>query len=488
MHVFETVIALLLAGACLAGLARRLGAPYPALVALAGAMAAMLPGIPALQLDPNLALALFVAPVLADAAFDTSARDLRANWSQVASLALGAVTLTVLLVALVAHLLEPGLPWAAAIALGAIVAPPDAAAATTILKELRPPLRILVILEGESLFNDASALIIYRAAVAAVVTGVWSGWSFLPTLVVVCAGSVLLAVVMSRLMLAILRRISDVPTAVVAQFCSTFFVWFLAEWLHLSAIITIVVMAMLASQHAATLMPARIRLPAWAFWDVTVFVLNVLAFILVGFQLRTIGPVPPRNIAITAAVCLTVILARFLWITGAVAVRRWRREPNPVGARSAALVGWCGMRGTVTLASALALPDDFPYRDLMLTTAFGVTLGTLVIQGLTLRPFLKRLGLDHDDTVDREIRTARLAMLEDAVEASSHPVARRRFQLQLARVEAEECCDPEAESVLAALQAQRRKLLELRGQGTIGDAAFHQLEEELDRAELGWAD
>jgi NhaP-type Na+/H+ or K+/H+ antiporter len=211
MEVFEVVVALLLGGAVLAAVARRFGAPYPALVALAGAALAFIPGVPTLVLDPELALALFVAPVLADAAFDTSPRDLRANWRPVASLALGAVALTIAVVAVVAKLLVPDMPWGAAIALGAIVAPPDAAAATTVLKQPRPPYRLLVILEGESLFNDASALLVYR---------------------------VVLALVLARLFQAVGTRISDVSTAVVFQFCGAFGVWILAERLHLSGIIT----------------------------------------------------------------------------------------------------------------------------------------------------------------------------------------------------------------------------------------------------------
>jgi CPA1 family monovalent cation:H+ antiporter len=170
MQVFELVVVLLLVGAALASLARRIGTPYPALLALAGAALALVPDTPSVVLDPELALALFVAPVLLDAAFDASPRDLRENWRQVASLALGAVALTVAVVALVARWIVPGLPWAAAIALGAIVAPPDAAAATAVLRQLRPPHRLLVILEGESLFNDASALLIYRLAVGAAAT------------------------------------------------------------------------------------------------------------------------------------------------------------------------------------------------------------------------------------------------------------------------------------------------------------------------------
>lgn len=542
MKVFEIVVALLLAGAALAALARRIGAPYPALVALAGAALALVPGVPTLVLDPELALALFVAPVLVDAAFDASPRDLRANLRPVASLALGAVALTIAVVAVVVRWFVPDMPWAAAIALGAIVAPPDAAAATTVLKQLRPPHRLLVILEGESLFNDASALLVYRLAVGAAVTGFLSGWSVLPTLLVTTLGSVVLALVLARLTLAVNARISDVSTTVVVQFCTTFGVWMLAERLHLSGIITMVVFAMAASRRAPEVMPARIRIPAWAVWEVAVFVLNVLAFILVGFQLKSIaervnGPTGVRYAAVAGVVCLAVILARIVWVTGAAALSRWRCRPranetnekrDAVGltARGAAVVGWCGMRGTVTLAAALALPTashggaPFPYRDLIIVTAFGVVLGTLVLQGLTLRPLLLRLRLEADDTVDREVRLARVETLREAVKAVSAcpgaetaELVRHRYDLQLRRAEeqfasgnadatvatlrdstaaqtAPACFDggnADVSVVQAATAAQRRHLVALRNDGTIGDAAFQRVEEELDWAELDWA-
>src|SRR5215216_5612822 len=333
MEVFEVVIALLLGGAALAALARRMSAPYPALVALAGAALALIPDVPTLVLDPELALALFVAPVLVDAAFDASPRDLRANWRAVTSLALGAVALTIVVVAAVVKLLVPDMPWGAAVALGAIVAPPDAAAATTVLKQLRPPHRLLVILEGESLFNDASALLVYRLAVGATLTGFLSGWTVLPTLLLVTVGSVVLALVLSRLTLAVNARITDVATAVIVQFCTTFGVWILAERLHLSGIITMVVFAMAASRRVPEIVPARIRIPSWAVWEVAVFVLNVLAFIIVGLQLKSIaarvtGATGGRYAAIASAVCIAVILARIAWVTGAAAFSRWRCRPR----------------------------------------------------------------------------------------------------------------------------------------------------------------
>lgn len=513
MEVFEVVITLLLVGAALAAIARRLGAPYPSLVALAGAALALLPGMPALVLDPELALTLFVAPVLVDAAFDASPRDLRVNWRPIASLALGAVALTIAVVAVVAHALVPALPWSAAIALGAIVAPPDAAAATTVLKQLRPPHRLLVILEGESLFNDASALLVYRLAVGATAAGFVSGWSVVPMLLFVTVGSIALGLVLSRLVQVIFVRISDVATAVIAQFCGAFLVWILAERLHLSGIITVVVFAMSAARRAPEFTPARIRVPSWAVWEVAVFVLNVLAFTLVGLQLRSIterasGATALQYALVTALVLVGVIVARIAWVTGAAALSRWRCRPRPDGspgprdavslsARGAAVVGWCGMRGTVTLAAALALPAGFPHRDLLLSTAFGVTLGTLVLQGLTLRPLLLRLGLRDDGMVEREVTLARRETLRAAVDAASASagsataaLVRHRYELQLSRIDASAAGtaadEDDSSVVLAAAAAQRRRLMALRADGTIGDAAFQRIEEELDRAELDW--
>lgn len=519
MEVFEVVIALLLGGAALAAVSRRIGAPYPALVALAGAALALIPGTPTMALDPELALALFVAPVLVDAAFDASPRDLRANWRPIASLALGAVALTIVAVAVVARWLVPDMPWAAAVALGAIVAPPDAAAASTVLRQLRPPHRLLVILEGESLFNDASALLVYRLAVGAAAMGALSAGSVLPTLLVVTLGSIALAVVLSRLSMLVSARISDVSTAVVVQFCTTFGVWILAERLRLSGIITMVVFAMMASRRAPEILPARVRIPAWAVWEVAVFVLNVLAFILVGFQLKSIaGGLSAesglRYALVAAVVCLAVIVARIVWVTAAAAVSGRRHDAVALTPGGAAVVGWCGMRGTVTLAAALALPAAFPFRDLILVTAFGVVLGTLVLQGLTLRPLLLRLRLEDDGTVDREVRLARLETLRAAVAAAAGcpgaataKLVRHRYELQLRRAEEDlrgdgaggrnvadddlagardQDRDADAAVVRAATEAQRHRLLALRSDGTIGDAAFQRIEEGLDWAELDW--
>lgn len=510
MRVFEIVIALLLGGAMLAAIARRIATPYPALVAMAGAALALFPGVPTLVLDPQLVLVLFVAPVLLDAAFDASQRDLRKNWRVVVGLAIGAVVLTVIIVAVVARLLVPALPWAAAIALGAIVAPPDAAAATAVLKQLRPPNRLLVVLEGESLFNDASALLIYRFAIGASVTGFVTAGSFAGTLIAVSAGSVVLALVLARVVVAVMPRIHDIATAVIVQFCSTFAVWLLAERLHLSGIVTMVVFAMTVSRTSAHTTPARVRVPSYAVWEVAVFVLNVLAFILVGFQLRQIVVRAEwtRYVGVAAAVCIAVIVARLLWVAGAAALSRWRCRPRgdraapddvlALSGRAASIVGWCGMRGTVTLAAALALPVNFPFRDLIFFTSFAVVLVTLVVQGMTLRPLIAWLNVHDDGTVEREARLARVETLRAALDAvegcgggESAELLRRRYEHRLRRAEGETTdADSEAEDddiIRAATAAERRRLIELRENGTIGDAAFQQVEQELDLRELDLA-
>jgi Na+/H+ antiporter len=510
--VFKLVITLLLVGAVLAALARRVNAPYPALLALCGAVLALLPNLPEVTLDPELALTLLVAPVLLDAAFDSSPRDLRRHWRVVTGLALVAVGLTVVAVALVARWLVPDLPWPAAIALGAIVAPPDAAAATAVLAQLRPPHRIMVILQGESLFNDASALLIYRIAVAAAVTGSFAGWAAVPMLAVVAVGSVVLGVVAGRISVYITPRITDVPTSVIIQFLGTFAVWMLAEQIHLSGILTVVVFAIYVAQRVPDLISAKLRIQSYAVWEVVVFVLNVLAFILIGLQLKPIlarlsSAELARYAMAAVAVCATVMLVRIVWVMGYTTVARWGGAK--VSTAGAAVVAWCGMRGIVTLAAALALPDGgsaFPHRDFILFTAFSVVLGTLVVQGMTVGPLMKLVALRDDGSVDREVRLARaetaraaLAAVDGTTGAASTGAGemvgflRRKYRARLLRAEqGEDALDPaEADGwrdyggvQRRAFAEERHRLSDLRARGVIGDDAFHRVEEELDWAEV----
>ena len=288
MSEFEGLLGLVLAAVILAGLARRVGAPYPVFLAVGGALLAFLPGAPSFTVPPELALALFIAPVLLDAAYDASPRDLRDNWAPVISLVVFAVALTTVAVAVVARTLIPAMPWAAAIALGAVVAPPDAAAATAVLRQVRPPHRILTILEGESLLNDASALLIYRLAVGAVAANGFSIGAVAPTFLLAVAGSLVAGPALGWLMLKFTDCVQHVPTVIILQFAVTFGVWMLADRLGLSGVLTVVCFAVTVARTAPERTPARIRIPSYAVWETVIFVLNILAFIFIGLQIRPI--------------------------------------------------------------------------------------------------------------------------------------------------------------------------------------------------------
>ena len=330
MRDLEGIVGLLLAAVLLAAAARRVGAPYPVFLAIGGALLAFVPGAPSITIPPELALALFVAPILLDAAYDASPRDLKDNWAPLAGLVVFAVGLTTAAVAVVAHALVPAMPWAAAIALGAIVAPPDAAAATAVLRPLRPPHRLLTILEGESLLNDASALLIYRLArrrgrgaaaspsarsrrrSSSAWPAAWSSARRWPG----CS-------------CASIDRVRHVPTAIILQFVSTFGVWILADSIGLSGVLTMVCYAMTVARTAPERTPARIRIPSYAVWETVVFVLNILAFIFIGLQIRPIldGLEPAmrgRYFDVAGAVLVTVIVVRIAWHMSFNAVIRWR--------------------------------------------------------------------------------------------------------------------------------------------------------------------
>jgi CPA1 family monovalent cation:H+ antiporter len=509
LHAFEWFIGLMLGAMLLSALARRLGVPYPTFLALGGVGIAFLPNAPNWTLEPDLALALFVAPVLLDAAFDTSLRDLRDNWLPVTMLVLAAVGVTTAVVAFVAHGLMPGMPWAAAVALGAIVAPPDAAAATAVLRSIKLPYRVLKILEGESLLNDASALLIYRVAVGAALASSLKMSDVVPTLAVALAGSLVVGYVFAKLSMLVTVRITDVPTSIILQFVGTFTVWIVAEQFALSGILTIVVYAITMARSMPMQTAPRLRVPSYAVWETMVFLLNVMAFVLIGMQLRPImanleTSVRHDYFIVAAAVLAAVIAARVVWMMFYIAIMNMKlarygynpdRKMGRPSLKSSLLISWCGMRGIVTLAAAFALPERFPYRDLILLTAFGVVLGTLVIQGLTLRPLVAWLALDDGDPVSHEVGWARRAAFHAALESfdgNTSAVAqmlRLEYQQMLDKAESnphgltssELPADPLRRQ---AISAARRVLFEMRESGEIGDDAFHKLEEEFDWAEL----
>jgi CPA1 family monovalent cation:H+ antiporter len=510
MKELEQLLGLFVAAVILAGAARRVGAPYPVVLALGGALLAFLPVTASFTLPPELALALFVAPILLDAAYDASLRDLKDNWAPVASLVIFAVGFTTAAVALVVHTLIPAMPWAAAIVLGAVVAPPDAVAATAVLRQLRPPHRILTILGGESLLNDATALLIYRLAVGAVAANGFSIATVAPTFLLAIAGSVVVGPALGWVALRVMDRVQHVPTAIILQFVTTLGIWLLAEQLGLSGVLTMVCYAITVAQTAPERIPARTRIPTYAVWETVVFALTIFAFIFIGLQIRPIldsleASDRGRYFVVAGAVLLTVMVVRAAWHMSFNAVVRWRHRqvgfhpPRPMlrpSVASGLIISWAGMRGIVTLAAALALPAAFPYRDLIVLTAFAVVVGTLVIQGMTLKPLLRWLDLRDDDPVGRELSAARERAIRAGLAsfAQDHsPVAeavRHEFTAHLAPERAS-AGHASSSAYLdlhrVALTAARQEVLAMRASGEIGDDAFHQIEEELDWLEMAGA-
>jgi CPA1 family monovalent cation:H+ antiporter len=509
MEALEQVLALFAAAVLLAAAARRVGAPYPVFLAVGGALLAFVPGAPGPALPPDLVLALFVAPVLVDAAFDASVRDLRDNWPVLVGLVVFAVGLTTAAVAVVAHALVPDIPWAAAVALGAIVAPPDAVAATAVLRALHPPQRILTVLEGESLLNDASALLIYRVAVGAVAAGSFSVQSVAPTFAFAVIGSIVAGPALAWIVDQTLRRVQHVPTAIILQFVGTFTVWLIADWAGLSGVLTTVCFAMTLARTGPTSIPARIRIPTNAVWATVIFALNIFAFIFIGLQIRPIieslaPPVRQHYLLVALAVLATVIVVRLAWHMSFNAVVRWRdrrfgfHPPRPMlraTVGSGIVISWAGMRGIVTLAAAMALPQDFPQRGFIVLTAFAVVLGTLLVQGLTLKPLLRALKLRDGDPVAKEEHAARERMLQTGLaqlEGDASPAAdlvRKDFKVRLGNTGTPAGTTRKFQSGYdtaydKALQAARGALLAMRSSGEIGDDAFHTLENELDWMEV----
>jgi CPA1 family monovalent cation:H+ antiporter len=509
MLQFEWLLALLTGAVGLTALARGWKLPYPVILALGGTALALFSHGPKLALDPSLVLTLFVAPVLLNSAFDLSLRDLKKQWIPVTCLVVMVVAVTAAAVACVTRALVPDMPWAAAIALGAIVAPPDASAATAILRQMNLPHRLLIILEGESLLNDATALLIYRVAVAAFVAGSFGVGDIVRGLSLGVFGSVIAGYVLAWAILELLSRVEDAPSSTVLQLVGTFGVWILADRLDLSPIVTVVVFAFTMAQLAPQRTDARLRVQSFAVWGTAAFVFTVLAFVLIGMQLRPIvlSLAPEqryRYLAVAGAVLATAILVRFFWLAAYqlaaglklryLGAGHWPGTPAPTW-KGTVLASWSGMRGIVTLATAYALPVAtgktlaFPYRDLILLCAFGVVVGTLVIHGLTLRPLLLLMKLKPDETVRREVLVAEqelrsVALAELEVDGTPEALALRRQVLSAPQLP--ESDEPRPPGTLRdrLIQRQRAALFELRSKSVIGDDAFHQVEERLDLAEL----
>jgi Na+/H+ antiporter len=520
VHEFEAVLLLLGVVAVFAFLARKLDVSYPILMVIGGLVLGLVPGVPRFQLAPEIVLVIFLPPILFAAAFFTSAREFWRNIRPISLLAIGLVLTTTAVVAVVAHALVPGMPWAAAFALGAIVSPPDAIAVTALAQRLGMPRRLVTILEGESLVNDATALVAYRFAVAAV------GGAFAPgeaalTFVGVVVGGVVVGAVVGMAVAWLLARIADPPVEVLLSLLAPFAAYLPAESVHASGVLATVTAGMILGWRAPRILAPDARVLASATWQMMLFCVEGLAFTLIGLQLPVaMESIEDQDLAdlawLAAAISGTVIVVRLAWVFPATYIPRWivpglaRRDPPPPPTAPLVL-GWAGMRGVVSLAAALALPlvasdgQPFPHRDLILFLAFTVILVTLVGQGLTLPWLIRRVGFGDDGSAEHEERHAR----ESATEAALNRLEglRREWpghqplidQLRDRYLHRQEHLSPrenpdgtpldqeEAEHALirqAVLGAERLAIIDLRDRGLISDEALRRVERDIDLEEL----
>jgi monovalent cation/hydrogen antiporter len=496
---FESLLALLAVAILLLQVSRRLAIPYPTMLAAAGVMLALVPGAPRIDLDPHTVLAIFIAPVLVDAAFDFPVGAVRRLWRPLFALAVVAVLLSAGAVAWLGVALA-GLPLYAALALGAIVAPPDAAAATAILRSVSMPRRSVDLLKGESLLNDATALLLFSAALTFQSHGGVDGGSALQ-LALAAPGGILLGMVLARLVRIIMPFVTGTLGGNLFEFVGSIGAWILAERLGLSAVLCLVAFAMTLARTANLAIRPRVRIHSFAVWGSAVFLLNVLAFLLMGLQARSIiGAMAPDRLReaawFAAAVILCLIVVRMAWVLAYNRLAhafQWLRGEKAPPLRNAVLVGWCGMRGLVTLATAFALPANFPQRDLIVLTAFAVVLATLVVQGLTLAPLVRLLKLDGEDGLAAELAEVRADLAAAALATLANETGRVadhwRYAFETSRAAATPPGNPGALEEkrrlgLAALRRQRERLEELRKEQRVGADAYMMLQEELDFAEV----
>jgi CPA1 family monovalent cation:H+ antiporter len=519
VNALELILVLLVVAAALAVVAQRLKTPYPILLVLGGLGLAFVPGLPPVKINPELVLLLFLPPLLYAAAWFTSWRDFAANTRPIMLLAVGLVVGTTTAVAWVAHAVIPGMTWPVAFVLGAIVSPPDAVAATAVTQRLKVPRRIVTILEGESLVNDATGLVAYRFALAAVATGSFSATHAAGRFAIVAVGGVAVGLAVGWLVAQLHRRMEDFQLETVITLLTPYAAYIPAEHLGVSGVLATVTAGGYLGWRNPQLLSALTRFRGQGVWSVLLLLFNGLVFILIGLQLASIRAISTgvpwlSLIGYAAAVSGVAIAARLIYVPiGTYAPRllsrRLReRDPNPPW-QAVALIGWTGMRGIVSLALALALPltlpdgTPFPQRAVVVVVSFAVILVTLVLQGLTLPAVIRALRLKDDGADLREEREALLSASAAAVKRLAEidqtsiinpqlldrvrlPYEQRLERLTEQTREDPECRLTEGESAAfrrlrgQALDAERKAIVALRNQGRISEEVLHRVQEALD--------
>ena len=515
MATFEILLVLVAFCAALAILAQRLKLPVAVLLVLGGMALALVPGLPAVELNPELALALFLPPLLQVSAYRTDWPAFRTNLRPILLLAIGAVFFTAAAVAVVVKLMLPDLPWWAAVALGAIVAPPDAVAAASVLKQFKLPKRIVVVLEGESLINDASSLVLYRFAVAAVTAGTVSYSSGALQFVGMAIGGVVVGWLVGRAAMWLFARINDTLLDITVSLLAGFAAYLAAEAVHASGVLAAVACGLLLGRQQHAEFTARTRLELNAVWGFVEFLLASLVFMLIGLQLRGIVTRLAEYdlsqlVWLGLVVSATLIVSRFVWIFPIAWLsrrlsKRLRQTDPTFSSRELTVLSWAGMRGVVSLAAALALPTQFPGRDIIIFLAFCSILATLVLQGTTLSWVVRRLKVVEAEASAPEPETAQArseiagaaldavkAHLDEGTatehsQAAAELVDEYEVRAERASLEGQ---DVESQSLkleaqqrlrLVAIEAARKKLSEQADQ--IDTGSYRTLGEELDLEE-----
>ncbi len=522
MHQAEILIAgLLIAVAGLSALARLLSVPYPIVLVVGGALLGFIPGIPAVKLDPNTVLVVFLPLLVYSAAFFANLGDIRANLRTVTLNSVGLVLVTMTAVAVVAHALVPGLPWAAAFTLGAVVSPTDPLAGASIMRRLEFPRLLVSAVEAEGLFNDATALVAYKVAVAAVVGASFSVADAGLKFVADALGGVAIGLAVGWLIAEIRARTDDIQTSITISLFSGYAAFIPANAVGASGVLAAVTTGIYMGVRGPSIISARTRLQGFFVWEVLDFVLNASLFVLVGLQLRGVvtnldGHTAGSLVAYAAAVSAVVIGTRLIWLfTVPYVIRALDRRPSQrarrVGAASRLVVAWSGMRGAVSLAAALAIPltihggKPFPDRNLIIFLTFAVIFATLVLQGLTLPALIRLTHVARDGSEDAEEIKARLvaskaalAQLdalageewtrEDTIERMRgvYNYRKRRFAARAGKIDDDGYEDRSLayqQTVQSVLAAQRDALVHLRNDGEISNETMNRVIRELDLEE-----
>lgn len=529
MEHFDTILILMAILAALYSVANKIGISYPIVLVMAGLGISLIPGLPAVQVTPEIVFLLFLPPLLFDAARHTSWHDFKKNGESIGRLAVGLVLFTTAAVAVCAYYMIPGFTWPLAFVLGAIVSPPDAVAATSAIKGLHLPKRLVSILEGESLVNDATALIAYRYAVVAAASGTFVFWQAGLHFLMVAIGGILVGAVIGYIFIFLLKKFFDHPTVdTILTLILPFVSYLSAEHLHVSGVLAVVTTGLLVSWKSHEIFNFQTRMQMNGFWDTVIFLLNGFVFILIGLELPVIISDVNENslsdlIYYGLLISAVVIVVRMVWIFPTVWVSDWMNRKRGVAAPIKTngqlfILGWSGMRGVISLATALALPlvmdngEEFPQRNVILFITFIVILVTLVFQGLTLPLLIKWLGVGESEEKEiieerrlRQLMTNKsLAYVDDDLsekypgQALQEVKGRLERQLRyldgvLDNDEGGDRCATKAQEELfaqylaaeqAVINRQRDLLIDMHKKGAFSADVLKRIEQDLDSRSL----